>query len=463
LTHRRAFPYNNRVRFVVLILALGLSLSFLGCSTRSSGTRSGVKSNKTSLILFEEELEARNRGEILELDILATRNKKVEHWLDYFQGRGRKWFYVWMERSGKYIPFMRKVLRDHGLPEDLVWLSMIESGFSSKAFSRARAVGQWQFMKATGRRYGLRVDFWRDERRDPEKATLAAARHLKDLYDRFQNWKLAAAAYNAGEGKISRAIRRYKTEDFWELTRGRYLKPETKNYVPKLIAAALIAKDPEQYGFKNIKYADPLTYDKVILKQAVNLQHLSEKAGFALKDVMALNPELNHAVTPPNEDQYELRVPTGASEKFLVAFNSLKPGEFFQYATHRVRRGDTISHIARNYGVSQREIFRLNKIKSARRIRPGQTLILPVPKGVKLTRVAKNSAKSRRSAPRQRRKKSPPPRAYTSDRIVHVVKRGESLWSISRRYRIPISKIKRENNLRRSTIYAGKVLHIPAI
>lgn len=446
------------------MIALGLSLSLLGCSTRSSGARSGVKSDKSSLILFEEELEARNRGEILELDILATRNQKVEQWLDYFQGRGRKWFYVWMERSGKYIPFMRKVLRDHGLPEDLVYLSMIESGFSSKAFSRARAVGQWQFMKATGRRYGLKVDFWRDERRDPEKATLAAARHLKDLYDRFQNWKLAAAAYNAGEGKISRAISRYKTEDFWELTRGRYLKPETKNYVPKLIAAALIAKDPERYGFKDIKYADPLTYDKVILKQAVNLQHLSEKAGFSLEDVMALNPELNHAVTPPNETQYELRVPTGASEKFLVAFNSLGPAEFFQYATHKIRRGDTISHIARNYGVSQSEIFRLNKIKSARSLRPGQTLILPVPKGVKLSKVAKASSEPRRAAVQKpRKKKSPPPRPENSETIVHVVKRGESLWSISKRYRIPISTIKRENNLRRSTIYAGKVLHIPAI
>ena len=179
---------------------------------------------------------------------------------------------------------------------------------------------------------------------------------------------------------------------------------------------------------------------------------------------MALNPELNHAVTPPNETQYELRVPTGASEKFLVAFNSLGPAEFFQYATHKIRRGDTISHIARNYGVSQSEIFRLNKIKSARSLRPGQTLILPVPKGVKLSKVSQSSSEPRRAAVQKpRKKKSPPPRPENSETIVHVVKRGESLWSISQRYRIPISTIKRENNLRRSTIYAGKVLHIPAI
>ncbi len=425
------------------------------------------KTKQKSLVLFEEELEARRRGEILELDILATRNQNVERWMEYFQGRGRKWFHIWMERSGRYIPFMRKVLRDHGLPEDLVYLAMIESGFSSRAFSRARAVGQWQFMRATGGRYGLRVDFWRDERRDPEKATLAAARHLKDLYDRFQNWKLAAAAYNAGEGKVTRAISRYKTEDFWELTRGSYLKPETKNYVPKLIAAALIAKDPARYGFTDIKYAQPLTYEKVVLNQPVNLRRLSEKAGYSLDVVMNLNPELNHPVTPPNEKRYELKVPNGASEKFLVALNSLGPEEIFQYASHEVRRGDTLSQIARTYRVPQNEIVRLNNIKSAQSLRPGQTLILPIPQGVQMavTESSSSSRKNTASRSRPRVQKSPPPKPgrESSSRIVHVVQRGESLWSISQRYRIPVSMIKRENNLKKSTIQAGRVLRIPAI
>lgn len=495
-------------------------LALSACSThhvsRTSSKKSGKWKETSSLILLEEEYEARERGEISELDILSTRNQKVEQWLDYFQGRGRKWFHIWMERSGRYIPFMKKVLREHGLPEDLVYLAMIESGFSSRAYSRARAVGQWQFMKATGRKYGLRVNFWVDERRDPEKATVAAARHLKDLYDQFQNWKLAAAAYNAGAGKISRAIARYKTEDFWELTRYRYLRPETKNYVPKLIAAALIAKDPEKYGFTSINYAAPLAYDKIILKQPVNLEVLAEKANYNVKELMALNPELNHPVTPPDQNNYELRVPSGSSEQFLMAYNSLGPDEFFQYASHRVRRGDTISGIAHAYRVPQSEILRLNKIRSVRALQIGQVLILPIPKGVKT--VAQYEKNERPAKPRKTKKQLPPQteekgawRTYkvqsgdtlwalsksfgvsvsqlksvnalrrdhlyvgeeikiparadarSSERVVHVVRRGESLWSISRQYGIPLSQLKRENNLSRNTIWPGKKLVIPSI
>jgi len=474
---------------LVFILGVG------GCSAKDYSHRSNKRENYTKLnprnpILLREEYEAQRRGEIPRWDIPVVRNAKVEQWMKYFQGRGKKWFRIWLARSSKYIPMMRKILRDHGLPEDLVYLAMIESGFSSRAYSRARAAGPWQFIRGTGRLYGLKVDFWRDERRDPEKSTVAAARHLKDLYDEFDSWKLAAAAYNAGAGKVRRAIKRYKTEDFWELAKGRYLKPETRHYVPKLIAAALIAKEPRKYGFRNIKYQDPLEYDKVILKNPVNLKKLAKKAGYKLSTLMALNPELNHSVTPPNVKNYELRVPSGASEKILVAYNSIPPGERFKFAAHKVRRGETLSQIARAYGVPYREIMRMNKIRSARRVRAGRKLIIPVPsdrlikaykpkkkkfvkakpqiykvkKGDNLTAIAKKYGVSIASIKAKNKLKSSKiarGQKLSIPRLIHTVRTGESLWLIAQKYNTSVRKIKRKNKLRRSRIYPGKRLVIP--
>ena len=310
----------SKASLYVSVLAPVAFFVLSGCASKTqyskaSATVFSSESDQTDFEnppIAEEEFEAQQRGEVPpKFDIPIVRNAKVEQWIDYFQGRGRKWFTVYLERSTRYVPFMRKILREHNQPEDLVYLAMIESGFSTRAFSRARAVGPWQFMKATGRMYGLGVNFWVDERRDPEKSTIAAARHLKDLFDQFQSWKLAAAAYNAGAGKVSRAIKRYRTEDFWELSRGRYLRPETRHYVPKLIAAALIAKEPHKYGFKNIEYQDPLQYDKVVVNQPINLIQLAKITGTDLEELFDLNPELNHPVTPPHLASYELRVPFG--------------------------------------------------------------------------------------------------------------------------------------------------------
>jgi membrane-bound lytic murein transglycosylase D len=443
-------------RFFQFFLILFLGLVASSCSTKKHSGYSSSRSSErieppSNPVLFQGEYEAERRGELPELEMLYTRNAKVEQWMAYFQGRGRKWFRIWLERSGRYIPFMRKVLREHGLPEDLVYLAMIESGFSSRAYSRARAVGYWQFMQATGRSYGLQVNFWVDERRDPERASIAAARHLKDLYDRFQDWKLAAAAYNAGAGKISRAIRRYKTEDFWELTKQRYLARETKNYVPKLIAAALIAREPEKYGFRGIEYKDPLEYDKVVLDRPVNLKILAQRANVNLQSLLDLNPELNHPVTPPYEKDYELRVPSRSSQKFLEAYKTLGPEDFFKYANHRVRRGETISQIARHYGVPQREIFRMNKIRSAKGLQIGQNLILPIPDGIDYKVPRQSLARSERR-----------PVYRTAQKTgIHNVARGDTLWQISRAYGVSIESIKQANGMRRSHLYRGEKLKIP--
>jgi membrane-bound lytic murein transglycosylase D len=398
--------------------------------------------------ISEEEFEAQQRGEVPpQFDIPIVRNAKVEQWITYFQGRGRKWFGIWLERSGRYIPMMRKILNEHDLPEDLVYLAMIESGFSSRAYSRARAVGPWQFMKSTGRIYGLRANFWVDERRDPEKSSIAAARHLKDLYDQFQSWKLAAAAYNAGAGKVSRAIRRYRTEDFWELARGRYLKPETRHYVPKLIAAALIAKEPEKYGFTGIEYQDPLEYDKIVLKRPVNLIQLAEATRVELDDLLALNPELNHPVTPPEAVNYELRIPSGRSSDFVVALDSIYDGEQVQYMAHKVRKGDNLQKIAKIYRTSTEKISKMNGLSGQGRVRQGQVLLIPVPLDAKLASAPKRAESLKFvSEPGQR---------------VHVVRRGETLLRIAKRYGVTVASIKEENNLRRSVIKPGRQLVIP--
>src|SRR3989338_4539642 len=217
-------------------------------------------------------------AEIQRPNIPLVMNDQVQGWLDYFQGRGRVHFERYLRRSGKYTQMMRQVLKSEGMPGDLVYLSMIESGFNPHAYSSARATGAWQFIYETGRRYGLKVDSWVDERRDPEKSTVAAAKYLKDLYDRFNNWYLAAAGYNAGEGKIGRAIRKYATEDFWEIAEQKYLKRETKDYVPKLIAAALIAKDPEKYGFTNLRYEEAISHDTVTLPSSTDLRVVAKLA-----------------------------------------------------------------------------------------------------------------------------------------------------------------------------------------
>lgn len=260
-------------------------------------------------------------------DIPVTMNDKVEMYLHYFSTRLRDKFSTWLARSEMYLPMMKKTFREKGLPEDLTYLALIESGFNNKAYSRSRAAGQWQFMKATGKRYGLRIDNWMDERRDPEKATEAASRYLTDLYVLFNDWHLAAASYNAGEGKIGRAIHKYKTVDFWQLSqkKNRYLKRETKDYVPKLIAAAMIAKNPARYGFNDIEFLSPLQYEKVSINRVMDLRDIAKVLDYEVTDLKLLNPALKTNLTPPRYDGYELKVPVGKKAELEDKMASIPP------------------------------------------------------------------------------------------------------------------------------------------
>jgi membrane-bound lytic murein transglycosylase D len=327
-----------------------------------------------------EVLPKRRSKQASEFDIPIVINEKVEQFIQHFQTRGRKVFTGWLARSERYIPFMKNLLKENGLPEDLVYMALIESGFNPYAYSRSKAAGPWQFIYRTGKRYGLDSNWWIDERRDPEKSTIAAAKYLKDLYDTFECWYLAAAGYNAGEGKIARAMKRYQTEDFWELTKYRYLKRETKDYVPQMIAAALIAKDPEKYGFVEIEYQEPLRYDKVKVPEVTDLRLIAEACEVTLDEIKSLNPELSRWCTPPNYPDYEIKIPFGKKELFSRNFETLYPGERFQFKTHKVKKGDTLSRIAKLYRVSLEPILEINRLNKKSRLSIGMNLLIPLPK-----------------------------------------------------------------------------------
>jgi membrane-bound lytic murein transglycosylase D len=315
-----------------------------------------------------------------DFDIPIVINAKVEQFIQYFQTAIRDKFVTWLGRSEKYIPFMKNVLKEHGLPGDLVYLSLIESGFNPYAYSRSKASGLWQFISLTGKRYGLKVNWWVDERRDPEKSTIAAAKYLKDLYEMFACWYLAAAGYNAGEYKIVKAMKLYRTEDFWMLTKHRYLKRETKDYVPQMIAAALIAKDPEKYGFTDIEYQEPLRYEKVKVPELTDLSLIAMACETSLEEIKDLNPEIRRGVTPPNETEYEIKIPFGKKELFLKNFKALQPLGKFEFKTHLVKKGETLPMIAKSYWVDLEPMLEINHLNKTSPISKGMTLLIPISK-----------------------------------------------------------------------------------
>ena len=376
-------------------------------------------------------------------DIPVEINHRVEAFIRYFQTKGRRHFTRWLQRSQKYLPMIKRIFREYGLPEDLAYLALIESGFNPNARSRANAVGIWQFMKATARKYGLRINWWIDERKDPEKATRAAALYLRDLYDMFGSWYLAVAGYNAGEGRIKRAVRKHKSQDFWTLARfKRTLKKETRNYIPKYIAAMLIAKDPETYGFEKPEDTGPLLYDKVRIPYATDIKVIAMASGTTVREIKRLNPELLRWFTPPDYPEYEIKIPPGTKEVFVENMKKVPPPERLRFHTHRVRRGDTLWSIARRYRASIKEIMYLNNIRSPRRIRAGSRLVVPV-----------------RAEKKSRSKKRRYTYAQIPSRGTYTVKRGDTLWDISTRFGIPLEYLMEINGLREGDLlYPGQKL-----
>lgn len=408
----------------------------------------GVPMSKLELPISEESnddfnLEVLPRDQLRKepsFDIPIVVNAKVEQFIQYFQTTLRNRFSNWLARSEKYIPFMRNLLKENGLPEDLVYMALIESGFNPYAYSRSKASGPWQFIYLTGKKYGLKVNWWVDERRDPEKSTIAAAKYLKDLYDMFECWYLAAAGYNAGERKIASAMKRYGTEDFWELAKYRYLKKETKDYVPQMIAAALIAKDPEKYGFTDIEYQEPLRYEKVKVPRATDLRLIAKACEITLEDLKDLNPELSRWCTPPDDPEYEIKIPFGQKEFFLKNFESLQSAEKTEFKTHIVKKGETIQRIARLYRIEGDPLLELNRLEKRSRLSAGMHLLIPLPKQSDLKRAQMVS--------RDLDGRSP---TSNSDEIIYTIKKGDTLWSISNEMGVNIGALSRWNNLHPET------------
>ncbi|HZP38397.1 MAG TPA: transglycosylase SLT domain-containing protein [Methylomirabilota bacterium] len=309
-------------------------------------------------------------------------NKHVRHFLERFQtGYRREVVEGWLARSGRYLPMILDVFRQKGLPDELVFTAMIESGFNPTAVSHAGAKGLWQFMAPTARLYGLRVDSWLDERMDPEKSTVAAANYLRDLYTQFGSWDLAQAAYNAGDARVQQAITRTGSRDFWTLHRTSLLMEETKNFVPAIHAATLISLSPERYGFTVVP-DEPLRYEEVAVPRSTRLARLAALSGVPLPALEALNPELRQKQTPP-DGPYTLKVPVGAVAAVHAALeidaSTPRIASASHAGVHVVQAGDTVSRIASRYGVSVKLLVKWNALDRPDRIFPGERLRVSMP------------------------------------------------------------------------------------
>ncbi len=381
----------------------------------------------------QEEIVAQK--EEVTYDFPITINRQVEFYLDFFSNKQRKSFSRWLARSGRYVPFIEQELEKAGLPLDLAYLPMIESGFSLTAYSRARAVGPWQFIRATGLRYGLKANKYVDERRDPEKSTRAAIAYLKDLYERFESWPLAVAGYNAGEGKIQRAIKKYHTNDFWKLAERRYLKLETKRYVPKLIAAIIIARNPAEYGFDNIVYEPPLAYDTVSVPRWTSLRALAVASGTPFEDIHNLNRQLRRAITPPDSPYYTVKVPQGKGEMTTANLARVKATVVTDYKTHKVRNGETLSSICRRYNLNKTTLLKANDLRRAE-LTKGKRLRIPYQTTV-YTLVDRKIGQAWAG----------PATASMDNLVLHKINPGETLSGIARKYHVPMHLIAAWNDI----------------
>ncbi|MFH1249887.1 MAG: LysM peptidoglycan-binding domain-containing protein, partial [bacterium] len=363
-------------------------------------------------------------------------SKQIVRIIDYFQNREHERFQQWLNNAGLYKEHMVPILKEFGLPEEIFYLALIESGFNPVAYSYAHASGPWQFIASTGAIFGLKRNWWIDERRDPIKSTYAAAKYLKKLHDEFDDWFLALAAYNTGEMRVWRAIRREGTRDYWKL---RSLPRETRNYIPTMMAGMTIALNPEKYGFKN-STEETWKWDEVTIDRCYEFEDIARVSGVSSTILKQNNPELRRWMTPPETDNYILRVPVGKGAGLVEKLAELPDVEVKpQWTTHTVQRGQTLSYIARKYGTSVSALISANNIRNKNQLKVGQVLKIPTSEYYAAATVSSDQ-----------------------DIATHSVKKGETLSEIGEKYGVSVSKIRSLNNLYgKRFIYPGQRLKIP--
>jgi membrane-bound lytic murein transglycosylase D len=388
--------------------------------------------------------EVQEKARQSQYDLPVVVNPEVTSLIDFYTGRYRERLIAALERASIYLPYIRAEFKKANMPQDLAWLPLVESAFNPRACSRAKAQGLWQFMAGTARLYDLRADRLVDERNDPFLATQAAVRHLGDLHNMFGSWELALAAYNCGAGNIQRALRRSKGDtDFWTLRR--YLRRETRNYVPALWAVVVVTKNPTAYGLPPIEEHPPCL-DRVPVRGALDLDVLAQRAGLDANHLADLNPALRQRLTPAS-GTYQLAVPCGLKANIAEVIAAIPPAERVRRFLHVIQKGDTPGAIARKYGSSVDAIMAANGIRNPRALRIGQTLI--VPRGPVATfqhhTVASVSAGTSRV--------HPPAKKY-------VVRRGDTLYKIARRFGTSTDELQKRNNLADNTIRPGDVIFL---
>ncbi len=362
-----------------------------------------------------------------------THNDHVARIIEFFRTQGRRNMQAWLNRVSRYVKIIEPILEEEGVPMELLFLALVESGLNPRAYSWKHAAGPWQFISSTGRRYDLKRDWWLDERRDIEKSTRAAARYLRDLYEEFDDWYLAMAAYNTGEGRVRRAIRVHQSRDYWKL----YILPrQTRNYIPNIMAAFLIAQDPEKFGF-TINPEPPLEWDVVPVERSLTFDILAQIAEAGPDTFKILNPELRQSATPPPEEgkPYLLKIPKGHKEAFLRNYEAIasQVGPVLadiQIRRHRVRRGESLYSISKRYGVPMSRIARANGLRNWHKLRQGQRLEIPVTASAVATRQ---------------------PRAASNPNVkktIYTVRPGDTLGQIAETHYVGLSKLRGWNGLR---------------
>ncbi len=384
----------------------------------------------------------------LGLDLPVTLNDRVLSVLNFFQNnpRGQKIIRNGLRRKGRYDQLITSILEQEGLPRDLIYLAQAESAFHPRARSRVRASGLWQFMSWRARQYGLKINWWVDERRDPVKSTRAAARHLRDLYDEFGDWYLALAAYNGGPGRVRRAIERTGHADYWELVNRRVLPRETSNFVPTILAVALIGNNPARYGVE-VEPEPPLEVVAVPVDKPTDLRRIAEAIGEDVATLRQLNPHVLRGVTPPAYANFRLYVPPGKGQTLTAALKTIPAAKRVLWRRHRVRRGETLSQIAERYGTSAYAVAQANRLSLRSLIYPGQSLVIPG---------GRRRLSARRSSPRR-------PQRSPSGKGTYTVRYGDTLSTIAARHGTNARTLAAANGLSlRSIIRAGERLVIPS-